>query len=482
MANQLGQIQHIVQLMLENRSLDHMLGYLYSASGNVSPTGAPFDGLAGKETNPDATGAPVAVFQIPATRTHPYQMPGADPAEGFLNMNLQLFSTDSPASGATPTNQGFVVSFKGAIASDRAKGFTDTSSDVQPDDIMGCYTPALLPILSGLAKGFAVCDVWFSPAPTETMPNRGFANAGTSQGHLADNIKAYTCPSIFGRLSDQGLDWAIHGYDTAPLTRTDFPDTLNADTSHFGLFPAFQQRAAAGTLPPYTFLEPDFSETGNSQHPNYDVTAGERLIHDVYTALRNGPGWASTLLIITYDEAGGAYDHVPPPWGATPPGDGTVGELGFDFTRFGPRVPAVLVSPLIAAGTVFRGVGPIDHTSVLKTIQERWGTATLTARDAAAASLGDVLTLTAPRTDDPLLDVAPPVAPPTQLHHHKPSKLEKIYAQRVAGLPLLGEHGVYEEAEPPLDDSERIRQFINARMAAWDAQQARLKEALKPKS
>jgi phospholipase C len=477
MANQLGQIQHIVQLMLENRALDHVLGFLYADTGNVSPQGAPFEGLTGAETNPDPNGAPVVVFPFPANRTHPYQMPGADPAEGFLNMNQQLFSTATPTPGQAPANNGYIVSFKGAIAYDRAHGYTDTASDVQPDDIMGCYTPALLPILSGLAKGFAVCDSWFCSVPTETIPNRGFANAGTSQGHLGDNIKAYTCPSIFGRLSDKGLDWAIYGYVTAPLTRTDFPDTLHADASHFGLFSDFQKRAAAGTLPAYTFLEPNFSETGNSQHPNYDMSAGETLIHDVYTALRNGPGWASTLLIITYDESGGTYDHVPPPWGATPPGDGTVGELGFDFTRFGPRIPAVLVSPLIAAGTVYRGAGgPIDHTSVLKTIQERWGTVTLTARDAAAASLADVLTLTAPRTDDPLLDVTPPAPPSPGPHHqHKPSKLEKLHAQRVAALPIEGEHGVYEEAEPPLDDSDTIRGFINARMAAWDAQQQRLR-------
>src|SRR5579859_5759747 len=145
MANQLGQIQHIVQLMLENRSLDQLLGFLYADSGNVSPLGMPFEGLTGTETNPDDTGQPVAVFKIPSTRTHPYQMPGANPAEGFLNTNLQLFSTDTPPSGAIPTNQGFVTSFKGAIASDIARGYKDTSPDVKPADIMGCYTPDLLP-------------------------------------------------------------------------------------------------------------------------------------------------------------------------------------------------------------------------------------------------------------------------------------------------------------------------------------------------
>jgi phospholipase C len=471
-ANQLGQIQHIVQLMLENRSLDEMLGFLYTESGNVSPLGMPFDGLTGTETNPDDNGEPVTVFPISATAPHPYMMPGADPAEGFQNTNLQLFSTAYPRPGAKPTNQGFIVSFKSAIASDRAKHYKDTSSDVTPDDIMSAYTPALLPILSGLARGFAVCDGWFASAPTETIPNRGFANAGTAQGHLTDKVKTFTAPSIFGRLTDLGLDWAIYGYTTAPLTRTDFPDTLSAPASHFGLFKDFQERAAAGTLPPYTFLEPDFSGKGNSQHPNYDVAAGEALIYDVYTTLRNGPGWASTLLIITYDESGGTYDHVPPPSDATPPGDGSVGEMGFDFTRFGPRVPAVLVSPLIAAGAVYRASKTIDHTSVLATIHERFGTATLTDRDAAAPSLGDVLTLAAPRTDDPLQGVVPPVSKtPAPSGPIAPSKIETVHAWRVASLPVMNEHGAFEEAPAVPTTSAGIKQFINERMAAWDAQQ-----------
>ncbi|HLZ82070.1 MAG TPA: alkaline phosphatase family protein [Caulobacteraceae bacterium] len=474
MANQLGQIQHIVQLMLENRSLDQMLGFLYADSGNVSPLGMPFEGLTGTETNPDDSGQPIAVVKILPTRTHPYQMPGANPAEGFLNTNLQLFSTDMPAPGAAPTNQGFVVSFKGAIAADRAKGYKDTSPDVTPADIMSAYSPDLLPIMAGLARGFAVCDVWHASAPTQTIPNRGFAAAGTSQGHLSNNVKAYTCPSIYGRLAAKGLDWAIFGYNKAPLTRTDFPDTRRASKSHFGLFADFKTRAAAGTLPAYTFLEPDFSLAGNSQHPNDNVAAGEALIHDVYRALRDGPAWNSTLLLITYDEFGGTYDHVPPRSNAVPPGDGAVGDFGFDFTRFGPRIAAVLVSPLIAAGTVYRGSGPIDHTSVLKTIHERWGTNTLTARDAAAASLGDVLTLAQPRTDDPLQGVAPPVAMAVGPVDTTPSELEMILAERYAALPVKTAHGIYEEAAPVLKTSDDVTRFVNERAAAWDAQLDRL--------
>jgi phospholipase C len=469
LANQLGKIEHVVQLMLENRSFDHMLGFLYADSGNVSPAGHPFDGLTGNEWNPDEQGQPVKVYKIQASDPNPYLMPGADPGEGFQNTNYQLFSNDDPDPGAVPDNQGFVMNFKSAIASDLANHYSDTIEGTEPTQIMGMYTPELLPILSGLAKGYAVCDCWFASAPTMTMPNRAFANAGTSQGHLDDHVKVFTCPSIFGRLSDKDLDWAIFGYNRDPLTRQDFPDTQGADESHFGHFRDFQQRAAAGTLPPYTFLEPSWDATGNSQHPNYDVSKGEQLIRDTYYALFNGKAWASTLLIITYDEHGGNYDHVAPAANATPPGDGTVGEYGFDFTRFGLRVPAVLVSPLIAPGTVFRGSGPIDHTSVLKTLQERWAVASLTARDTAAGSLADVLTLAQPRTDDPLQGVAAPASQGFHPNASEPSKLDMIQAKRVAALPIRNEKGHYEETGslPPLSSAAEVSDFIRDRTAAW---------------
>ncbi len=470
MANQLGKIQHIVQVMLENRSLDHMLGYLYAASGNVSPAGQPFDGLTGGESNPDDTGRSVAVYAIQADDPHPYLMPGADPGEGFLNTNSQLFATDDPAPGAAPTNQGFVTNFKAAIASDLAKHYSDTLPGTQPSQIMGMYTPELLPILSGLARGYAVCDRWFASVPTMTMPNRAFAAAATSQGHLDDNPKTYTCPTIFGRLSDKSLDWAIYGYNSDPLTRQTFPDTTAAADSHFGQFSDFQQRAAAGTLPVYTFLEPSWDASGNSQHPNYDVSKGEQFLHDIHVALRsNAAAWNSTLLIITYDEHGGNFDHVAPPANATPPGDGTVGEHGFDFTRFGLRVPAVLVSPLIAAGTVFRGSGPVDHTSVLSTIAARWGTEPLTNRDRNAATLGDVLTLATPRTDDPLSGVLPPVSSTTLPNASKPTKLDKIHAALVAALPVRNAHGHYPEdvPAPTFASASDLSDFVRDRTAAW---------------
>jgi phospholipase C len=470
MANQFQKIDHIVYLMLENRSFDQMLGFLYSDNGNESAAGHDYDGLTGDEWNPDDLGRQIKVYKIKPTDPHPYLMPGADPSEGFQNTSYQLFSDDDPAAGAVPDNKGFVLNFKSAIASDLAKHYKDTLPGTEASQIMGMYTPELLPILSGLAKGYAVCDAWFASAPTMTMPNRAFALAGTSQGHLDDHVKIFTCPSIFGRLSDQNIDWAVFGYNREPLTRHDFPDTQRADESHFGHFRDFQSRAAAGTLPAFSFLEPSWDASGNSQHPNYDVAAGEKLIHDTYYAVRSGKAWASTLLIITYDEHGGNYDHVAPPADATPPGDGTVGEYGFDFTRFGVRVPAVLVSPLIEAGTVFRAAKGkhIDHTSVLKTIHERWKTEPLTKRDQAAASLADVVTLDKARHDDPLKGVAVPVSNGHHPNSSTPSRLDKVHAARVAALPIRNEKGHYQEAAPPLNSSAEVSDFIRDRTAAWD--------------
>jgi phospholipase C len=409
--NGLASVNHVVVLMLENRSFDHMLGFLYP--GNVSPSGQPFDGLAGTESNPDKSGQPVTVFKIEPTTPNAYYMPGADPGEGYMATNDQLYgSNNGPASaGQAATGQGFVTNFAYTLTWETNEKWAIEAGTVA-GDIMGCFTPEALPVLSALAKGYAVCDRWFASVPTETLPNRAFACAATSQGHMDDKTRTFSSPTIFGLLEAAGLGWAVYGYDAEPLSKSTFTQISTAAASHFGKFADFQAAAAAGTLPPYTFLEPSWSSSGNSHHPPYDVALGEQFIHDVYEALRAGPGWPGTLLVVTYDEHGGCYDHVPPPWGAVPP-DADTGEFGFGFDRFGVRVPTVLVSPLIAPGTVYRasaGGTPLDHTSILRTVEQRWNLPALTARDAAAPAFGDVLTLTTPRTDDVLAGVTVPVS------------------------------------------------------------------------
>jgi phospholipase C len=460
----LQSIDHIVVLMLENRSFDHMLGFLYAAEGNVSPAGAPFAGLSGQENNPDPSGKPISVSQATATSPNLYYTPGADPGEGYTATNAQLFGP-SPPSGP-PTNSGFVTDFASTLAWEA----TDPSWQVWPGtvdaDIMTMFTPATLPVLSGLARGFAVCDQWFSSVPTETLPNRAFACAGTSQGHMDDDTKTFTSPSIFGLLAEHGVSWTIYGYDSPPLSRQTFTDITDQAESHFGLFSDFTSAAAQGSLAAFSFLEPSWESTGNSQHPNYDVALGEQLIHDVYTALRTGPAWPSTLLFVTYDEHGGCYDHVPPPAGATPP-DNSAGEFGFDFKRFGVRVPTVLVSPLIEAGTVFRvpaGGTPLDHTSVLKTVELRWGLPAISGRDAAAPDVGAVLTLATPRSDDPLAGVTVPVAAQPNPSADIPSHLLQVHADLVSRLPVPG---LLHTPLPTLRTSADYTAFIRERTAAW---------------
>jgi phospholipase C len=456
--------------MLENRSFDHMLGFLYADAHNVSPTGQPFEGLTGQESNPSAGGAAVQVFRINPTDPYAYFAPGADPGEGYKSTNSQLFGTINAPTPPIATNNGFVNDFVCTLGWEKREG-RSILPGTTANSIMGIFTPDMLPVLSGLARGYAVCDHWFSSVPTETLPNRAFVCAATSQGHMDDKTHSYTCSSIFGLLSTNNINWAIYGYDTDPLTRHSFPDTTNAEDTHFGLFADFQAAATNGTLPSYAFLEPSWDASGNSQHPNYNVALGEQLIHDVYYALRNGPGWNETLLIITYDEHGGCYDHVPPPTGASPP-DNSAGEFGFDFTRFGVRVPAVLVSPLIAPGTVFRvsaDAMPLDHTSVLKTVETRWNLPALTARDTAAPDVGPALTLSTPRTDDPLQGVVFPVATGRNPDEDRPSHLQEVHAELVSQLPVPDDQGGAHHTMPSLKTNSDYKAYIRARTNAWKA-------------
>src|ERR1051326_4380514 len=181
--NSRSAIEQVVVLMLENRSFDHMLGFLYAGSGNVSPSGQPFAGLTGTESNPDAAGHPVTVFKIEPGTPNAYYMPGADPGEGYMATNDQLSgSTGAPSPVTVPAMQGFVKDFAYTLGwQSHSSGWTIVPGTTA-NDIMGCFTPEALPVLSALARGYAVCDHWYSSVPTETLPNRAFACAGTSQG------------------------------------------------------------------------------------------------------------------------------------------------------------------------------------------------------------------------------------------------------------------------------------------------------------
>jgi phospholipase C len=377
----LDKISHVVVLMLENRSFDNLLGKLYPKSDR-------FDGLSGSETNPDLEGRPVPIKNIPGTGQLSIINPWPDPGELFTDINEQLFRTRTPAPGQTPTMDGFVINFLHQ---------PDASEDHYGElaqRIMHYYEPEQVPVISRLARQFAVCDQWFASAPCQTWPNRFFMHTGTAGGF--ENNEPYhflEVPTIFDRLTEKlgPNSWVIY--------RHDFSLALNLPRLwffplNFFLFSDFLDDAKKGNLPAYSFIEPRYlpdTELPNDQHPPHGVTAGEQLIATVYNALRNGPQWTSTLLIITYDEHGGCYDHVPPP-AAVPPD--AIPTSPFAFDRYGVRVPAVIVSPYIKANTILRapkGGAPFDHTSILATLRKRFAlSAPLTRRDAAAPDLGMV--------------------------------------------------------------------------------------------
>jgi phospholipase C len=302
-----------------------------------------------------------------------------------------------------------------------------------------------------------------------TMPNRAFACAATSQGHLDDHTKIFTVPSIFGLMTAHGLDWKIYGYTKSPLARLDFLDTTRAPRSHFGLFHDFQADAAAGRLPAYAFVEPSWSSSGNSQHPNYDVARGEQLLLDTFHALRTSSAWANTLLIITYDEHGGCYDHVAPPSGATPPED-SVAEFDFDFTRFGLRVRPCWSAPASRPArcsesppTVCRWITPASWppSSTAGHLPP------LTARDAAAHDLSAVVTLTTARTDESLQSITAPSAStqPMQLAT-QPAHLQQVQAELAARLITEG----HTDGQPPptLHTSADYDNYITRRIQTWE--------------
>src|SRR5579862_6418613 len=208
----------------------------------------------------------------------------------------------------------------------------------------------------------------------------------------------------------------------------------------------FAHDAAAGNLSAYSFIEPRYftdtllNKIPNDEHPPHNVAYGEELIAAVYNAVRGGPGWKNTLLVITYDEHGGCYDHVVPPPAAPP--DGRTPD-GFDFGYFGVRVPAVIVSPHIRPGSVVRPAGPapFDHTSIIATLRQLFGFTPLTARDAAAPDLLGVLD--AQITNDGPVSILAPAIPPApemvaRAAAKPPNSLQKSLSTAAVQLPTAG--------------------------------------------
>ena len=376
------QLKHIVVLMMENRSFDHMFGYLKQQDARI-------DGLNGDETNPDTTGAPAPV--APQADYQAQLQP--DPGHHFEDVKLQIYG-DVPGG---PTMQGFV------------KAYYQKQNDVAHSrQIMYCFAPERIPVITTLARKFLVFNRWFSSLPGPTVPNRAFAHFGTSFGHTDMNIfylnEKY--PTIYQRMINQGRSARIYYYDK-PSGTIGMAFILQNQPKIFGTFDQFQEDCANNRLPDYSFLEPNYSDhdvangraLAADQHPDHNVLAGDQFIASVYMSILNNEDlWKSTLLLINYDEHGGMYDHVEPP--ACTPDEFQDPQTGFPFDRLGIRVPAVLVSPWIPAGTVVSD-RTFDHASIPATVTKKFigDYAARSPRELAADTFLDFLTLDQPLDD-----------------------------------------------------------------------------------
>ena len=434
-------IEHVVVLMLENRSFDCMLGRLY-------PKSEAFDGIDGTESNPwhrpDGGIEEIGVWNSAAMPPEAACLPDPDPGELFTDFHTQLFGLEG---GRQPNMSGFVDSYM------RQPPVNGLRYD--PRAVMHYFTPAQVPVLSLLARSFGVCDRWHASAPCETWPNRYFAHCGTGGGFVNNERSRFprrwprTMPTIFRRLGKAGRSWKVYFHDL-PQTAT-LLDLWLAIPRHFHLFEeVFENDARNGRLPNYSFIEPRYypsrltGKVPNDQHPPHNIVYGEQLIASVYNILRSAPSWKRTLLIVIYDEHGGCFDHVPPPPAVSPGGPYPD---RFAFDRYGVRVPAVVVSPFVAPGSVLRPprptagepYHPFDHTSIIATLQKIFDLAPpLTPRVAAAPDLLSALTLDKPENDGPERIAAHPRRPSAQevrAHARRPRNRLQRGLGAHAGVP-----------------------------------------------
>jgi phospholipase C len=388
-------LKHIVVLMMENRSFDHMLGHAGSAAW-------PIDGLAGNETNKDSEGG---VAQVSSDAGYAGDFT-PDPGHSGFDTLTQLYGDPNTPVVQNPTMSGFVQSYEGK---------TGAGNPNAAHRIMKCFAPEKLPVLTRLAQQFCVCDRWFASIPGPTFPNRAFMHAATSIGRVDMGIDwRNLTTTIYERLAANKLDSVIYYHDS---TMASTFNGLAGNPDFFGSFDDdFIAACNNNDLPPYSFIEPRFANSagGNGQpafsasdqHPDHDVEEGEFLIQTVFNAVWKNPKVRnSTLLAIVYDEHGGLYDHVPPPTTVCPDkhvwtNDGISTDPSFNFTRLGVRVPAVLISPYIQPGTIDHRV--YDHTSIiataLKLLLPNVANVNLTLRDKNANTFEDNLTLAIPRT------------------------------------------------------------------------------------
>jgi phospholipase C len=388
------QIEHVVVLMMENHSYDNFLGMLGRGPGR-QPRGDGFTlGLDGipTATNPYPSGQLQRAYHMPTTcQTDDH------PSQEWENSHIQYDNG---------RNDGFVISASGACS-------------------MGYWQQQDLPFTYDLATKFPIGDRWFCSVLGQTDPNRRYLIAATSAGMTDDigegagnfipdaSLPLPANGTIFERLTAAGIGWA--NYNTTGPTGT----TMELYPTDDAVFTAtnappiaqFFTDAAAGTLPSFSLLDPNY-DTQSQENPQ-NIVVGESFLRQVVEAIGSSPAWLRTLLIITYDEHGGYYDHVPPPAALAPdaiPPMVQPGESTYDgFQRYGFRVPSILVGPYAKSNYVSHVV--YDHTSILAFIERKWNLSALTYRDANANDLTDFLDLNAMAAGQPTFPELPSLAP-----------------------------------------------------------------------
>ncbi len=468
----LESFKNVVVLMLENRSFDNLLGFLYQ---DGVPEGKVFEGLQGSSFNNPVPERAIDYEEgkvVEVVKAASYHQPYPDPGEEYQHVNTQLYNFVDPDNVGKGQHKmkppynipnsvpkpapmtGFVNDYINTLqALDGSK-----PSEELYGQIMQCFTPEQIPVLTTLAKEFAVFDHWFSSVPSQTWCNRAFWHSGTSGGKVLNAVsegsgvletienlkewknKVWSQPTLFDRLKDKSISYTIYS-DLFPLTCVVNGIEYLANTKL--KFNEFLTDAKEGKLPDYSFIEPKIFGQHNDQHPSAEnkptrdgtVLLGEKLIWDVYNAIKNSPQKDETLLIITHDEHGGCFDHVPPP-STVPPVQGMVGDLGFPFDRLGVRVPMVMVSSYIKRNTIVNDV--YDHSSFIKTMSEKWEFESMTDRDRNANSFASVFS-------DEKREVFPEIAEPILQNagdaayaHDKLNALQKSLLKAVHGLAKKG--------------------------------------------
>ncbi|CAB4312695.1 unnamed protein product [Prunus armeniaca] len=392
-----GPIKTVVVLVMENRSFDHILGWLKSTRPEI-------DGLTGNESNPLSVSNPNSL-RVPVSSDAFFI--DSDPGHSIQAIREQIFGSNRSFEDPAPMN-GFAQQ-----AESMAEGMSSK--------VMSGFKPEVLPVYTELANEFAVFDRWFASVPASTQPNRFYVHSATSHGASSnvrkDLIHGFPQKTIFDSLDENALDFGIY-YQNIPATL--FFRSLRK-LKHVTKFHSyalkFKLHAKRGKLPNYAVIEQRYFDVkelpANDDHPSHDVARGQRFVKEVYETLRASPQWKEMALLITYDEHGGFYDHVPTPVSGVPSPDGIVGPdpFYFRFDRLGVRVPTILVSPWIEKGTVIHEpTGPtpdshFEHSSIPATVKKLFNLKSnfLTKRDAWAGTFENYFYLrSTPRDDCPV--------------------------------------------------------------------------------